>query len=122
MGRNQAKANQNDFFQQYLVLQAEESKNFRTMMLAMMGKQNNPKGDGANAEDTPVSPAKWDANQVKKFLEENGFQDVSETFLANDIDGPTFLHLDRESLQLMGITNALQQSRLLGKIATLRAL
>lgn len=116
----------NDFFHNYLLLQAEESRrrddNFRQMMMAMWAapgpaKTKDPPDATTRNMDSVLS---WEPTEVKAYLEKNGFEDISQQFLDNDIDGSAFLSLDRETLQYLGIENPLKRTKLLGKILNLK--
>lgn len=118
-----------DFLKQYMIMSSEDSKrrdeNFRTMMLAMLGMQHQNPSAAGQPKDKPTPRVQdkamhWDAEHVKMFLDENGFGEMSNHFLANAIDGPTLMNIDRETLTFLGIDNPLTQSKLLGKIMLLK--
>jgi len=62
----------------------------------------------------------WDEKQVAKWLSEQGFNEITQTFLENDINGELLLDLNFEYLKELGIKDEEQRSQLLAKINILK--
>ena len=65
-------------------------------------------------------PSFWTPNEVKTFLDKEGFGEFSEEFLKNEIEGWTLLKLNSGAMEELGIKKNIQQCKLLGKIEKLR--
>ena len=124
--RSDAPARRGQHFdlQQYMLLsderQQRRDESFRNQMMMVMMGNKIPQYETQKAMENS-SLSDWSCGKVSTYLRENNLGQYCQLFEREQVDGAVMSAITDEALKDIGVTNALDRCRIIGKFKKLQA-